>query len=68
MLYACFLTTIITLALFCEAVMDKDERGIYDYSTGFIDMILFTLASMYFVSGSYEEKKPQENIEVAASV
>ena len=59
---------IITLALLCESVRTRDDRGIYDYSTGFIDMILFTVASMYFVAGSYENNSAQETIEGTVNV
>ena len=39
-----------------KSMFRNDAKEIYDYSTGLVDMVLFTIASMYFVAGSYEVK------------
>ena len=56
MYYACLLTTLLCVALLIEGINRSDAKEIYDYSTGLVDMVLFTIASMYFVAGSYEVK------------
>jgi len=39
------------------------RRGIFDYSTGLADMILFLIGSMYIVAGSYPVAG-EENLKV----
>ena len=57
MYISCLLTTILTLGLLFEGIARNDFKDIYDYSTGFVDLVLFTVASMYFVAGSYGSKE-----------
>ena len=42
-----------TLALTLYAIYHKEPRGIYDYSTGLFDCILFLIGTMYIIAGSY---------------
>jgi hypothetical protein len=51
----CLFSTIICIALLYYAVKDEEDRLIFDYSTAFVDMLLFTVGSMYFLAGSYPE-------------
>jgi len=51
----CVLSSFVTLALLLAEIAVGNGRGIFDYSTGLVDVVLFLIGSMYFTAGSYEE-------------
>ena len=56
LLVGCISSDVICLGLLLYSIRHNDGRGIFDYSTGLVDMILFTVGSMYFLAGSYPEQ------------
>jgi hypothetical protein len=55
-LVCCIFSVLICCGLLRYAVLDESDPHIYDYSTGLVDMVVFTIGSMYFVAGSYPDE------------
>lgn len=53
----CVCATFVSIAQLAHYSYLFEIRGIFDYSTGFFDCLLFTAGSIYFVSGSYPEEE-----------
>ena len=64
----CLFSTAICIALLYYAVQDGEGRLIFDYSTGFVDMLLFTIGSMYFLAGSYPSPESDDNTQGSTSL
>jgi hypothetical protein len=46
-------SVIISIGKLADSVVLFEERGIYDWTTGLVNCIMFTIGSAYFVAGSY---------------
>lgn len=53
MLFGSLLACIVSLGLLIYECIEHNNRGIFDYSTGFVDCFMFLVGSMYFTAGSY---------------
>jgi len=46
-------SVIISIGKLGDSILTHEERGIYDWSTGLVNCLMFTIGSAYFVAGSY---------------
>lgn len=52
---------VMEFGMFIHACRESDNRSMFDYSTGFVDMLLFAIGSAYFVAGSYDKEEPKKS-------
>lgn len=81
LLFSAF-SVIISIGKLSDSIHQSYERGVYDWSTGLVNCVMFTIGSAYFVAGSYPyettltevnnnanvKKVELKNFEIASSI
>ena len=57
MVWGCALAVFASILLLIYEGSEHSKRGIFDWSTGAFDCLLFMIGSMYWTAGSYAEKQ-----------
>ena len=55
-LYGSIFATIGCVLVFIYYITKKDSFGMFNYSTGAVDMLMFTYGKVYYLAGSYESE------------
>ena len=59
-LFASICATFGCIVVFIYYITKSDALGMFNYSTGAVDMVLFTIGTVYYLAGSYESEKVQQ--------
>ena len=49
-----------SVVVFATYANKRDNKGMYDYATGFFDLVLLLVGNMYYLAGSYEYEEGPE--------
>ena len=60
-LFFSIFSVIISIGKLIDSVHKNEDRGVYDWSTGLVNCIMFTIGSAYFVAGSYPYEPTEGN-------
>jgi hypothetical protein len=63
-LFCCAFSVAACAGLLYFAEVDGIYGQVYNYSTGLVDMIIFTVGSMYFLAGSYPDQDKTDALEL----
>ena len=55
-LFGSILATVGCVVVFIYYIIKNDPFGMFNYSTGAVDMIMFTIGTVYYLAGSYESE------------
>lgn len=64
--YATLMGIVGSVVVFAWYANKRDNKGMYDYATGFFDLVLLLVGNIYYLAGSYYEMDKHEQAEEGA--